>query len=250
MRRTFKILSLLFIFIFVFALASCSRPRNVEPTITSNDKTYEYYINSDDRIIVYSANYSFGSSEKKIQDEQREVKNYINSISGYIVNLNTYSDHSTFTYRVPVDKFFEFTDFIDNRANYFDKSVTGYDATTTSIYYINELEDLTSRRAAYAEMLDDESVTISEKITINDLINDIDDRLSKLNELNNELEENINYSKVTINYYVKDNSSDFVKLVKKIFKYVLVVLVIVSPFAVIGLVIFFILKKKNKKVEA
>lgn len=240
-----KYIKFLFVLFILFALASCSgKSSSNYDNGGGNSKTTDVLVYSTDRTIIYRVNYRYESNSTK--DEIKEVKNKVREFEGYIESSDDYDTYSKYVYRIPTDKLNDFLDYIDDRDGYNSKTTSTTDVTTRYNYVGNELQELKDRKDAYNAMLQNPDLTLSERMEIESKVDNITEEIKFYEYQAIMQEEDIEYATVTINYSVKENG--FVNFLIGLLNYFAITLIIVAPFGVVGLIIFFVLKKKNKKV--
>ncbi len=181
----------------------------------------------------------------------------VDQLNGYISNSNINGENQArVTFRVPTEKLDSFLLFIDNDS---DSKVTNKNISTTDITSNYDkisarLEVLHKSREAYVKFLE-QANTISEIISINTRIEEIDTEILQLENQKSSYDNLLDYSTIIINFNIKESNSffdDYFNYLGKFFLGLGIAILYLIPFGIIiGLVlttVFVIRKvKKNKK---
>lgn len=260
MKKIYKIFICL-IMLFGFGLASCSNgSANEVPTYNENvggaEDTNNNVVVDTNRKVIYSAEYTINN--ENISSIKSDVNNKSTSLQGYVSSSEEYTTRAKVVYRIPTDKLNEFLDYIDSFEGVTSKKISSEDITSSYSEVEARIQVLEASRASYVSLLSAGNLSKSEIMQIKDKIDDIDAELIKITLQKDAYDSLLEYSTVTINYYVSapevkeptffdeywDYVASFFTGIGKAFMYLL-------PIALVGgaifSAIFFPIYIKNKK---
>lgn len=230
-------------------LASCSDGGELPPE-ANNVET------DTDRKIYYNVNYTIES--ENVVTIKNSISKKVREFGGYISNSVDNEDKSRYVYRVPTNKLNEFLDYVDSYSDLvIDKTIESTDITTKYSQLSARIAILESSKEAYIKVLNEQTLSLSEIMSIKEKVEDIDSELLVLYNKLASMDSQIDYSTITINY--KDDPKffstygDYLKstgeIIYQAFFYIL-------PYGlVVSLIIFlinlptYIRKRKSKKIS-
>ena len=264
MKKIYKIFICL-IMLFGFGLASCSNSSdNQLPTYNENvgggEDTNNNVVVDTNRKVIYSAEYTINN--ENISSIKSDVNNKSTSLQGYVSSSEEYTTRAKVVYRIPTDKLNEFLDYIDSFEGVTSKKISSEDITSSYSEVEARISVLEASRASYVSLLSAGNLSKTEIMQIQDKIADIDAELLKISLQKDAYDSLLEYSTVTINYYVSapiekeptffdeywDYVGSFFTGIGKAFMYIL-------PIALVGGVIFsaiffpIYLKNRKKKLN-
>ena len=207
MKKLFKVL---FMFLFVlFASVGCSaagdskfdgsQNQYQDAETAGDDYAGNNVVVETNRKIIYTASYTITS------DKIGEIKNSINQktieLQGYISSSNENKNSATVVYNIPTDQFNLFLDYVDSFEGIGSKNISSKDVTATYSEIEARISILQASRSAYLSILESGNLTKNEIMQIQDKINSIDTELLSISLQKDSYDNQMEYSKVTINYY-------------------------------------------------
>lgn len=228
MKKYFRVSFIFILVIFVSFTVGCAKksysdasyevsPSNGEGYNVDNksdlgiDKGIDTSTFATSQLIIYTYNYSISS--KEIDKNIDDIVKLVYSLGGYIErNNNSYYEetskisYANYVFRVPTDKLDSLNSNLSENYNITHKELQS--TNITEKYTSNEarIQVLNSSRAAYLKLLEDEDLTYSEIIQINDKINNIDTELLNLELMQNRYDNLLEYSTVNINFRDKNEN--------------------------------------------
>lgn len=247
----------------IFFITSCSNASNsYDKTETGgalgdNDTQIENNVVIDsNRKIVYTVDYTITN------DNMNNIKSLIatktKEMSGYIKSSNEYTNSARIVYKIPTDQLNAFLDYVDSFKGIGSKQISSEDITTSYSYVEAKIDVLTASKASYENLLKNatsESAIIQYQKALDEIIIE----LNKINNEKNTYDNEINYSKVTIQYYsdvsIKTENDFFenygsflVSFIKGLGAFILYSLPFAIVFGLIFMAIFIPIRvKRNKK---
>lgn len=214
--------------------------------------------NPTNRKIYYTLGYTI--TTKNLNEKIKEISSKVTELEGYISNSsekienNKNNDYAHYTYRVPTKKLQEFVDFMNNDDCVTNKTISSSDITTEYSETEERLKTLYASKAAYTKLLNEESLTISDIIVINNKLEDLDTEINVLESKKAKYDNLIDYSTININFYSVAKDDFFIEYGSYLLNFVVILFTILMyslPFGVLAgivlLVIFFFINKKNKR---
>ncbi len=253
MKKILNLKNVLFVLLFVFvimSLASCGSSNSTHRDSNSSPIVNDV-VESNGRKVVYNISYDYEG--KEIKNTIKDVKNKIVEFGGYISESRDQEYYSMYYYKVPTDKVNELLDFIDSINGFSNKTVNTRDVTSTYNSVNSTLDRLNAKKKIYEDELNNNtSLTADEKLRYIDLIEGIDGQIQDYYSRKDQLEEELDYSTVSICYRA-DRSDEWIKkfgnIMLDLLKYIGVTVAITAPFAIAGGIVFIVIKKKKKKEE-
>lgn len=240
-----KIICFIFVLIASFALIGCGQTGD-----------YNGGSGNDNSIVVETSRKIYYVVDLNIQTEDinksiEEFTNVALSYNGYLSNSDINQDSICYiTYRVPTDKLNDFINNIKNNAlsEVESEKIKTTDITTQYNEVDARLEVLNSSRISYINLLE-KAESITDIITIQTRIEEIDSEILKLEKEKSAYDNLIDYSTINIQLYEGNISfaSSYLNYVVNLFKIIGIIILYLFPIALIALVIFIIIKFINKK---
>ena len=198
---------------------------------------------STNQLIIY--NYYYNIQTKDFDRDLANMNSIIRLLGGYSQSNNVSYDSVTgkptyahYTFRVPSDKLESFDTSVDEAFKVTRKNIDSTNITERYVSNEARIQVLNSARTAYIKLLEDESLTFSEIIQINDKINNIDTELLNLQLLQNRYDNELEYSYVDVTFY--DGSkvdvgffSEYVEYLGDFFVTLFKVIMYAIPFALV-----------------
>lgn len=213
MKKAIKIL-LIFLCLFSILLGvGCGRKasNNSFDAEPSYQEETVYSKNSDGvttvttKMVIY--NYQYAISGRNLKEIIENFINIVVTYGGYTENNNVsyYQDtsevnYANYTFRVPSSALEDFSKEIDGKFKITYKRLDSVDITEK--YTSNEarIEVLNASRAAYVKILEQEDLSYSDIIQINDKISNIDTELLNLQLIQERYENQVDYSTIRVNF--------------------------------------------------
>ena len=244
-----RIIFILLFIILLIPLTSCNSSNGVQTNPSYNDNN-TVVVDTNGRKVVYHVSYVYDGNDSKTTI--KNIKDYLINIDGYISYSRDSDKNASYTYEVPTDKLNEFLDYIDNISGIGNKSVYTNDVTSSYDSNKAKIERLEARKKIYQDELDNNtSLTLEQKLQINDNINQIDNELEQAYLEYNRINNDIDYSTVNI-YYNKRNENfggNFGSVMLSVLKFVGITMAISAPFLVAGGIVLVVFRKKKSKEE-
>lgn len=262
-----KILYILLFIMLLIPLASCSSKKssdssNYDGGSNSSDQgsdskdTTSDIVDSDGRKVIYTVSFTYSTKDTK--EIIATVKAYVKEAGGYISSTNTYHYYGTdkkthVYYKVPTEKLDEFVDKLEEDDKFEDKNISSYDITSTYDSIAVRIQRLEETQQMYKdEITNNPDMTLDQKIRYQDRISEIDYQLAELHEQQDRMSNEINYSTVHVTYIEKipyNVAQGVGNFFAQLGLYFLGAIIVISPFAATGIVIYFVLRKKKNKEE-
>ena len=193
----FALLSLVLSFVSCSADSNYSTEESVE---VSSDGSL--VVNLPNRKIVYNVGLSFVTST--IASLKGSLDSKCLSLSGYTEkNDERYDDEGcTFvsvTYRIPTENLDEFLNFAEGEGKLTGKNVSTTDITTSYVNAEARLRSLEEKKGLLEKMLEDSTLTSSERLTIISEISDVGTEIEEIKLLINGYDSSVLYSTVKVN---------------------------------------------------
>ncbi|MGM9969714.1 MAG: DUF4349 domain-containing protein [Anaeroplasma sp.] len=247
-KRFFTLFVIVFLF---FILISCSSngPNNAGGGETENNVVVDT-----NNKIVYTVDYKIYSSD--ISDYINRIGNWVKGYNGYISESEqSDDDYAIYIYKVPTSNLNHFLDDVDSLDGISDKNITTKDVTSTYNELEATIEMLEARKTAYLNVLkNDENLSKTEILEINELLDDIEVKLIAANKELGQLANKVNYSTITIKYYKNTNTetyqffNNYLGYIISIGKTIGSIILYSLPFAIVGgiiVLVILLIKKKN-----
>jgi len=235
MRRIHLIFNFFIILVFLIVLTSCR---------LAGESQNDGVIQNGSHKIQYKFNYNIEDDNYK--QIANSVNNKVYEFAGYVYESVENNNMLYYTYKIPSSESLSFSNYLDSLDC--EKSKTEYTNDITITFNILEERILTlnSKKVAYNDELNKPNLTLDEKLKINDMIDELNNQIYILNVDYERMKNEIDFSTFSI-YYKEANSfwNSFGKITLKLLNYVLITLSISLPFAILALIIIFIVKRKN-----
>jgi hypothetical protein len=261
------------LFVFIGLMSGCSERAPMEDgSGGSNDAEggsldADLILEDPTRKIYYTVNYGVQSLDLKasIQGINAKVAEYL----GYLedseedytdvdeVNTCTYAKY---IYRIPSENLPKFLTYMDTLTGVVDKEISSTDLTTEYNTAEARLETINAAKAAYVTLLETDTLSLSEIISLNSRIEDLDTEISALEKQMSSYEGLLSYSTVTIVFNYKTAGiqtwtlfSDYPGYLFGFVKVILSIFMTVLPFMVITgivLLVIFLVKRSGKKKKS
>ncbi len=256
MKKIWKLCLICFLALFV--LVSCGNDNTgnapAEPGTSGNNQV----VIETDRKIIYTVSYSLVC--ENVNETIKKVHEQVISIKGWISESSqSNDDYGYYNYKIPTDHLNEFLDFIDALGGSSSKTIQTEDVTSSYNELTARIEVLEASRQAYLQSLNDESLTLSEIITIKGKIESLDKELKTAYLELDSLKGQLSYSTVTITYHKKGNEAKeywdtYGSFIVTAGKTLGSILLYTLPFAgaagiVFGIIMLVRRKNKNKKED-
>ena len=220
MKKIFTNILIVLSFVLFITLCACGtskaefdvREPSIDPSEVGEMELYSSKSGIDEPIenkqLIYYR-YDYTIEDKELETAIKAIANYVKSIGGYIEDSNEYYNgenneisNANYTFRIPSDKA---EDLSENLSNY---NITYKNVDSTNIteeYTANEsrIEVLEASRASYISLLENEKLSFSEIIAIEDKVEDIDTELTYIKNIQKRYEGLLNYSVVNIRFTTK-----------------------------------------------
>lgn len=213
MKKTIKVLLIVLCLFSVSLGVGCakkamydsydSEPAYQEETIYSKSSDGTTTVST--KMVIY--NYQYAISGRDLNKVINDFINLVTSYGGYTENNNVsyYQDtneisYANYTFRVPSSQLESFSKEIDENFTITYKRLDSVDITEK--YTSNEarITVLNASRAAYVKLLEEENLSYSDIIQINDKINNIDTELLNLRLMQERYDNLVDYSTVRVNF--------------------------------------------------
>lgn len=245
-----KIISFIIALVILISLASCrgnnSNSANYDGS-GNNSYDSDVLVEETDRKISYTVNYSY---EGEIANIAFEIKNKVKEAGGYVSSSRASENYAYYSYKVPTDKLNDFLDYIDKIEGMGGKTTSTKDLTSTYDSFSKRIERLNSEKAIYEDELNNNpNLSVNEKLDLNYKISEIEDRIANAYSNYDKLKNDLEYSTVSINYNESRSNTwfrDFGLLILSVLAFILYAACILAPFALIGLIVYLIFRKKKK----
>ena len=253
-RKSFLIIILLVIVMFL--LVGCSAEESKGNGVESGDNNVSVETT---RKIYYTVFYTIET--ENLNEINTSINSKVDELDGYVSSSNQNGNYARYVYKVPTKSLNTFLDYVDGFGeNISDKSVESTDITSTYSQLEARKEILEASRVAYLKLLNENNLSISSIIELQNKIDDIDSELLYLNNQLSQYDNLVVYSTVTITYNQAEVEEGFfagygdylLRLIKFVFYVFMYTLPFTSVAAIVLLVMYLIKKrkiKKNKKTE-
>lgn len=206
-----KLIAVLFTLVLGFAMIGCAADSgdNYVPDMGGKDEgvqteTSNNVVVDGNRKVIYEVSYSIHGEDAL--DIKNQVNNKVIEIEGYTSSSKDTTSSAEVVYKIPTDKLNAFLDYIDSFDGIGSKQITSSDITSSYAYTEAKIQTLMASREAYVKILETENLTRTEIMQINDKIASIDTELLQISNEKASYDNKLNYSKVTINYYVSEKA--------------------------------------------
>ncbi len=250
MKNIKKFLVAIILVLFVFVLASCnSSNRYASDSSYYYEDDQEILYNSEGRKVVYYVDYNFNTKEPK--SLVIDVRNKIISYNGYISFSNQSNYYTYYEFKVETEFINEIVEYLDSLNDITNKYITTKDITSSYNSNDAKIKRLEEKKKIYEDELENNSdLTTSEKLSYLKLIEDIDKELEEYYDKLDQMDIETKYSTIRLRFY-QNNDVGFMQVfgntVLGSLSFVGISLLIVSPFLLCGLIVYIVLRKKNKK---
>ncbi len=240
-----KLLALVMAIILCACLVACSAPNSdYEAGKAPGDVQASIVNNPLNRKIVYTVYMTLESKDITALKNSINAKNA--ELGGYIEDSSEdYSDgkcvEAWITYRVPTEKLDEFVNTIEGNGGVESKSISTTDITTSYVDALAEKSALEQRKALLSQMLDDTSISATDRINIINEISKVNTELQSIELLINSYDSDVNYSTVVITVEEAPTFMDY---------FTPVIIFVLIPIAVLSIVFGSIaISKKRRSAE-
>lgn len=249
-----KLFFIIFAIFIVLGLASCSSESSLGGGNFGNNNVVIDTTNK----IVYTVDYKIYS--KDINEKITTIGSWLRTYEGYISDSEQSDDsYATYVYKIPTDKLNQFLDNVDSLEGITNKSISTEDVTLEYNEVEARIEMLEARKQAYINTLTNETLTQSEIIEINRLLDELEVKLISAKKELAQLNNKVDYSTVTIRYYKSSNTEikqfidNYCSYIVGIGKILCSVVLYSIPFAIVAaiisaIVVFYRKKKNNKEI--
>ncbi len=204
MKHRSSIILAVFVLLFslCFSLASCNDGEKADADI-GNGRGSSEIVNSElNRKIVYTVNIDLKA--ENVSDTKKSISEKCDSLGGYIESNNeSYSDGECTdvrtTYRIPTDKLDEFVSSVESHGSIEDKKVSSTDITTSYVNAEAQKSALEERKAALEEILADEGISASDRISVINEISAVNTSLQEIEITLKSYDSKVDFSYVTVN---------------------------------------------------
>ncbi len=243
MKRIIKLLSIFILIGIVISLVSCGKKSSGGEETPSDSGLVEV----GDRVVVYDVEYNFNN--KNLDEKISNVQNKVSEVGGYVKESNRKDDKATYIYKVPTAKLDTLVSYLDTLGGLINKDIQSKDITTEYNSLSAALETIDARIAIYKEELAKNGLSISDKLKINDKIDELNAKKLYYQKQYSTVSDS-EYSTVTVDFDEHYSAPvKFGRILLRALLFVLMILAIASPFGLVALIIFLITKKRLKKIE-
>lgn len=208
MKKYCKFLLLILCFLFSFVLTSCSE--NESNDSYGIDENTNNVVIDTTRKMYYTVEYYIEAED--ITNIKKEINSKVDELNGYIQTSSNSNNNAKYVYRIPTDSLNLFLDFIDAYGESInEKKVKATDITSSYSQVEARKEVLAASRAAYLKILESNELTVSEIISIQDKLSDIDTEMLKIEKELSSYINLIDYSTITIEYEYDEPEPGFFK---------------------------------------
>jgi hypothetical protein len=258
-KKQFLFILLLFS-ILTFAVA-CKKnePMNDIPDQVENDQNSNVYLNAKDRKIIYTVDATIYASSTSFYETKRLLKDLVSN-NGWVASENAYDDYANYNLRIATSNLDMFLESLHDLGSVKNLNRSSVDISLDYQNNANKISTLEAERARLVELY--KNASLNDMIVINSRISEIDLQLVNLNGTQNQYDSLINYSEVrlTIYGYKQETNRTFIVKIKDAFysgikaflgflEIVLIVLVVVLPFAVVLVPTGFGVRKLYKRYK-
>lgn len=248
------LLFLLCLFLIGCGMSGNESEKDTAPSIPDNS---DDIIDIDvDRKIYYTVSYTV--KLKEIEETISSISKKVSEYGGYIEKSSEWESDSksyaSYTYRVPISKLNDFLNFMEENEGIASKNISSDDITLTYSKTEERLKTLNASKNAYLKMLEKENLSISDIISINTRIEEIDTEVNYLENTKAKYDSLLDYATININYntnFEKTFLEQYLGYLVSFFitfgKVILYALPFVLVAGVIMLFIFIPQRKKNKE---
>lgn len=245
-----KILSFILVLFILISLASCSSSSNYDSGNNSSKYESNDLVEETDRKVIYSVSYNFsGEKDKAITD----IKLKVRSIGGYIESSRSSEESASYTYKIPTVELNSFLDYVDSIDGIGNKVTSTKDVTSSYDSFSKKIDRLNAEKTIYEnEIANNPSLTVEQKLDYNYRISEIENEIANAYSYYDKLKNELDYSTVSI-YYEDGGASNWFKkfglIMLSCLAFIAYAACIVAPFALIGFIVYIILRKKKKVNE-
>ena len=151
--------------------------------------------------IIYDIQYEL-KIEESIAPTIRTINQEVYTLNGYVSNSSESLTYATYVYKVPTEKLNQFLDKVDAQEGVSNKKIESMDVTSAYNELAAEIEVLEASRLAYVKMLEEDNLSLSEVMQLNDKITSIDTKLKQLYKNLDSYNARIDYATITIKYHL------------------------------------------------
>lgn len=206
MRKIKKILYIFIILLVTILITSCDS-NAASDTPGFSDEANNVVIDTT-RKMYYTVDYEIEA--ENIEDIKAEINDKLLEFDGYIQNSSDSEASAKYVYKVPTSNLNSFLDFIDSYGESVNnKNVTATDITSSYSQVEARKEVLLASRAAYLKLLEGDDLNLSDIISVQNKIADIDSELLKIEKDLASYDSLINYSTITIKFYLIEKEAGF-----------------------------------------
>lgn len=240
--KKLRIIMLLLSFSWIFLLSSCGSSNTPESEESSSG--------GDTSKVVYD--YEYDLYNKDVDEIIEQVETKVKGYKGYVKSSKNYDDEYTrIVYKVPSGDVELFTKFIES----FDKitskimSTENVDSEYSSI--LSDIETLEVTKAAYNAILEEygDELSADKQAALKQEIIEIDEQIAALNKQKSAMDEQVNYSTVTVDYYAQSYSTGSISIGSTLG----IVILLSLPFGAVAGLIYLVTilsqRRKENKIE-
>jgi len=155
--------------------------------------------------IVYQVRYEINTNDNDIKNQ---IKAKVLEFGGKISSSYETDTYSNIQYKVPVNKLDSFLDYVDTFNGIGSKEISSDDITSSYNEVEARIDVLEACLPQYTALLGSDGITVSDRISIQKEINDINTELESLYKTKDSYDDEVNYSKVTIKYYLETEEDE------------------------------------------
>ena len=200
--KRFSLIMAVCLIVSVSILVGCSASVEQMPDASGDVEESGTIVNGDlNRKIVYSVSIKLNTTD--VVHVKNNITEKCTALGGYVEeNRESYDDgvcdYVTITYRIPTEKLDEFVDSIEGNGKIDSKNVSTTDITTTYVDAEAEKNALLERKDILSQMLNEDGITTSDKLSIVNELTEVNTSLQKIELILKEYDSKINYSTVSL----------------------------------------------------
>lgn len=206
-----------------------------------------------DRKIYYTVSYTVKLQE--IEETISSISKKVSEYGGYIEKSNEWESDSksyaSYTYRVPISKLNDFLNFMEENEGIASKNISSDDITLTYSKTEERIKTLNASKSAYLNILEKENLSISDIISINTRIEEIDSEVNYLENTKAKYDSLLDYATINIDYntnFEKSFLEQYLGYLASFFITFGKIILYALPFALVaGVIMLFIFIPQRKK---
>ena len=204
MKAFLKVLALFMAVLTVLALASCSKSNDAMEDVESSIANPSVGTDGTEieRKITYRVNMRIESDE--VSKVSRDLTQKCKDLEGYVEYKNEQynssgSSSARITFRIPTENLDEFVSFVEENGELKRKNESISDVTGANASLESKLSSLKDKKQVLEKMLEEEKLSVNEKLNLIDQISSIDSQIEYFEGLLAGNESVVEYSVVTVN---------------------------------------------------